>query len=282
MMEYKLNNGTMMPAVGIGTFLLSPKDAENSVRTALDCGYRLVDTANAYMNERAVGRALKASGLDRKEIFLSTKIWASEYENENAVDETLERLGVDYIDLLFLHQPAGNWKAGYQMLEKAYQEGKIRTIGISNFEGEYLDELLRICKIKPQVMQVECHPFFPQTELRAITHPERIRLMAWYPLGGKGQTAELLENPVIKELAAKYHKSSAQIVLRWHVQMGNIVIPGSKNPDHIKANKDIDDFSLTDADMQAIASLNNGKRRYIRTDEALKGFAAWQPEYEKA
>ena len=168
------------------------------------------------------------------------------------------------------------------MLEKAYREGKIRSIGISNFEGEYLDELLQFAEIKPQVMQVECHPFYPQTKLRKITGRENIRLMAWYPLGGRGQTADLLNSSVIKDLSEKYHKSSAQIVLRWHVQMSNVVIPGSSNPEHIKANLDIFDFSLTDEDMKSIASLDNGQRRYIRTEEALKGFAAWQPEYERA
>ena len=133
MKEFKLNNGITMPSVGIGTFLLEPKDAQNSVREALKLGYRLIDTANAYMNERAVGRGMKESGVDRKDIFLSTKLWPSEYENPNAVEETLERLGTDYIDLLFIHQPTKNWREGYKQLIKAYKEGKIRAIGISNF-----------------------------------------------------------------------------------------------------------------------------------------------------
>lgn len=279
---FTLNNGIKMPSVGIGTFLLSPEKAESSVKAALTDGYRLIDTANAYVNERAVGRGMKESGIDRGDIFLSTKIWPSEYENPNAIDETMERLGVEVIDLLFLHQPAGNWKAGYRMLEKAYRDGKIRSIGISNFEREYLDELLMFAEIKPQVMQVECHPFYPQTGLRKITDPENIRLMSWYPLGGKGQTKELLSSSVIREIAGKYHKSSAQVVLRWHVQMGNVVIPGSSNPEHIKANLDLFDFELAEEDMKSIAALDNGQRRYIRTDEALKRFAARQPEYEKA
>lgn len=279
---FTLNNGIEMPAVGIGTYLLPPAEAENSVEAALKDGYRLIDTANAYRNERAVGRGMRKSGIDRSEIFLSTKLWPSEYENPNAVEETMERLGVDVIDLLFLHQPAGNWKAGCRMLEKAYRDGKIRSIGISNFEGKYLDELLQFAEIKPQVMQVECHPFYPQTELRVVTDPENIRLMSWYPLGGKGQTGELLKSPVVLKLAEKYHKSSAQIVLRWHVQMGNVVIPGSSNPDHIKANLDIFDFELTGEDMKAMAVLDNGQRRYIRTEEALEHFAHWQPDYEEA
>ena len=166
-MEYLvLNNSVKCPVIGIGTFMLSPKDAENSVCEALKMGYSLVDTANAYMNERAVGRGMKESGVKREDIFLSTKLWPSEYENENAVDETLERLGVDYVDLLYIHQPAGNWLAGYRQLEKAYREGKAKSIGISNFEGEYIAELETKWEITPQFIQVEAHPYFTQKELR--------------------------------------------------------------------------------------------------------------------
>ncbi len=178
-----LNNGVEMPNFGLGTYLIKPDDAEVTVREGLKMGYRLIDTANAYSNERAVGRGIKASGVDRKEIFLSTKLWITEYENENAVDETLERLGVDYIDLLFIHQPGGNYIAGYRMLEKAYKEGKIKAIGISNFEGKYIEEILEKCEIKPQVIQVEAHPYFTQDELRKTLDKENIKLMSWYPLG---------------------------------------------------------------------------------------------------
>ena len=280
MKEFKLNNGITMPSVGIGTFLLEPKDAQNSVREALKLGYRLIDTANAYMNERAVGRGMKESGVDRKDIFLSTKLWPSEYENEKAVDETLERLGVDYIDLLFIHQPTKNWKEGYKQLIKAYKEGKIRAIGISNFERE-IEEVLNEFDVKPQVIQVECHPFFPQDELRKITDKENIRIMSWYPLGGKGMTGELLNNPIIINLANKYHKSTAQIVLRWHTQMGFIVIPGSKNVEHIKDNIDIFDFCLSNEDMNEISKLNKHQRRYIRSDEALENYLNWKITYEE-
>ena len=276
----KLNNGIEMPEVGIGTFLLSPIDAENSVREAIKLGYRLVDTANAYVNERAVGRGIKSSGIKREEIFLSTKLWPSEYENENAVEETLERLETDYIDLLFLHQPTENWREGYKKLIKAYKDGKIRAIGVSNFEGRYIKELLSEFDVLPQVIQVECHPFFPQTELRKVVKEKDIMIMSWYPLGGKGMTAELLESPVIKGIAAKYGKSPAQVVLKWHVEMGFIVIPGSKNVAHIKDNIDIFDFTLSKEDMENIAKLDNGERRYNRTEESLKGFALWKPTYE--
>ena len=237
-MEYmKLNNGIKCPVVGIGTYMLSPADAENSVREALKMGYSLVDTANAYVNERAVGRGMKASGVKREEIFLSTKLWPSEYENENAVDETLERLGVDYVDLLYIHQPAGNWLAGYRQLEKAYKEGKAKSIGISNFEGKYIEELETKWEIAPQFIQVEAHPYFTQTELRRILDKYGIRLMSWYPLGHGDKS--LQNEPVFRELGSKYGKTPAQVILRWHTQMGFAVIPGSRNVDHIRDNLDI-------------------------------------------
>lgn len=280
MKEIILNNGIKMPNVGIGTFLLEPIDAENSVREALKMGYRLIDTANAYRNERAVGRGMKSSGVKREDIFLSTKLWPSEYENPHAIEETLERLGTDYIDLLFLHQPTHNWRSGYKQLIKAYKEGKIRSIGVSNFEGEYIEALLKEFDVLPQVIQVECHPFFPQVDLRKVSEPLNIKIMSWYPLGGKGMTVELLNNSIVTNIASKYHKSTAQVILKWHVQMGFIVIPGSKNVDHIKDNIDIFDFTLSQDDMNQIAKLNNGERRYTRTEEALANFASWKVTYE--
>ena len=275
-----LNNGIICPVIGIGTFMLSPAEAQASVREALKMGYSLVDTAAAYVNERAVGRGMKESGTKREDIFLSTKLWPSEYENEKAVDETLERLGVEYVDLLYIHQPAGNWLAGYRLLEKAYRDGKAKSIGISNFEGKYLAELENKWEIVPQFIQVEAHPYFAQDELRVTLDKYGIRLMAWYPLGHGDKT--LVEEPVFAELGKKYGKSAAQIILRWHTQMGFAVIPGSKNVAHIRDNLNILDFKLTDEEMAAIGKLNRGVRYYHRTDEQLAGFAAWQPEYEKA
>ena len=278
-MEYiTLNNGVKCPAAGIGTFMLSPAEAENSVREALKMGYRLVDTANAYVNERAVGRGMRESGVMREEIFLSTKLWPSEYENENAVDETLERLGVDYVDLLYIHQPAGNWMAGYRQLEKAYKEGKARSIGISNFEGNYIEELRTKWEIVPQFIQVEAHPYFTQQELRRILDQYGIRLMSWYPLGHGDKS--LINEPVFAKIGQKYGKTPAQVILRLHTQMGFAVIPGSKNVDHIKDNLDIIDFRLTEEEMAEVAKLDRGERYYHRTDEQLKGFAAWRPAFE--
>ena len=278
-MEYVvLNNEVKCPVVGIGTFMLSPAEAENSVKEALKMGYSLIDTANAYVNERACGRGMKESGAKREDIFLSTKLWPSEYENENAVDETLERLGVDYVDLLYIHQPAGNWLAGYRQLEKAYKDGKAKSIGISNFEGEYIEELQTEWEIVPQFIQVEAHPYFTQKELRKTLDKYNIKLMSWYPLGHGDKS--LINEPVFDELGRKYGKTPAQIILRWHTQMGFVVIPGSKNVNHIRDNLDILDFKLTDEEMAKIAKLDRGERYYHRTDEQLAGFAEWKPEFE--
>lgn len=274
-----LNNGIECPVIGIGTFMLSPVDTENSVREALKMGYSLVDTANAYVNERAVGRGIRKSGAAREDVFLSTKLWPSEYENENAVDETLERLGVDYVDLLYIHQPAGNWLAGYRQLEKAYKEGKARSIGISNFEGKYLEALETKWELIPQFIQVEAHPYFTQKELRKTLDKYDIRLMSWYPLGHGDKS--LINEPVFAELGEKYGKTSAQVILRWHTQMGFAVIPGSRNVDHIRDNLNILDFELADEEMKEIEKLDKEQRYYHRTDEQLIQFAAWRPEFER-
>ncbi len=280
---YVLNNGINMPSSGIGVFTLTPTEAYNSVKFALENGCRLIDTAAAYVNERAVGRAIKDSGVNRSDIFVSTKIWLSEYDNPNAVDETLERLGLDYIDLLFLHQPYDEkayYLKGYRMLEKAYKEGKIKSIGLSNCEGEYLDFILTNSEIKPQVVQVEAHPYFNQEELvinKLI--PNNIRLMSWYPLG-HGDSM-LLNEEVFKNLSLKYNKSVAQIILRWHIDKGFIVIPGSKNLSHVKDNLDILDFKLSKEDLESIDKIHTNTRYYERSVEKLNQYKAFQPQYEK-
>ncbi len=273
-----LNNGQRCPVIGIGTFMLKPAEAENSVREALKMGYSCIDTAAAYCNERAVGRGMRESGIAREDIFLSTKLWPCDYENENAVNETLERLGTDYVDLLYIHQPAGNWLSGYKLLEKAYKDGKAKSIGISNFEGQYIAELEKKWEVVPQFIQVEAHPYFTQSELRVTLDKYGIKLMSWYPLGHGDKS--LIEEPVFTKLGEKYKKSSAQVILRWHTQMGFAVIPGSKNVDHIRDNLNILDFTLTDEEMAEIAKLDKGVRYYHRTEEQLKGFAAWHPEFE--
>lgn len=279
MMEYAtLNNGLKMPMAGIGTFLLSPDEAEASVLAALEDGYRLIDTANAYVNEKAVGRAMKKSGLKREEIFLETKLWPSFYEDEDAVDKTLERLGTDYIDLLLLHQPAGNYVAGYRQMEKACKEGKVRAIGLSNFNQGQIEEILSLCEVKPAVLQTEVHPYFQERELKKFLEREGMVIQAWYPLG-HGDKA-LLEEPLFAELAKKYGKTNAQVILRWHIQAGNIVIPGSKNPAHIKDNFDLFDFSLTEEEMAKITALDKDTRYYTSTPEMLRRYVEMVPDVD--
>ena len=279
-MEYTtLNNGIKMPMAGIGTFLLTPDQAESAVLEALKDGYRLIDTANAYVNEKAVGRAMKKSGLAREDIFLETKIWPSFYEQEDAIEKTLERLDTDYIDLLLIHQPSGNYVAGYRLMEKAYKAGKVKAIGLSNFTKEQVQEILDICEVKPAVLQTEVHPYFQEKELKEFLEKEEIKIQAWYPLG-HGDSA-LLEEAALVELGKKYQKSTAQIILRWHIQDGNIVIPGSKNPEHIKDNFDLFDFKLTDAEMDQIRGLDKNKRYYTSTPELLASYAKMVPPVDE-
>ena len=274
-----LNNGVRMPMAGIGTFLLTPDEAEASVLSALGCGYRLIDTANAYVNENAVGRAIKRSGVDRGDIFLETKLWPSFYEQADAVDKTLRRLDADYIDLLLIHQPAGNYIAGYQLMEKAYREGKVKAIGLSNFSPRQIQEILDVCEVKPAVLQTEVHPYSQEKELKAFLAGEGIVIQAWYPLG-HGDKA-LLEEPLFTQLAGKYGKSSSQIILRWHIQSGNIVIPGSKNPEHIRSNLELFDFSLTEDEMAEINTRSSVKRYYHSTTEMLRKYAEMVPPVDQ-
>ena len=274
-----MNNGVKMPMAGIGTFLLTPDEAENSVLSALKNGYRLVDTANAYVNEKAVGRAMKKSGVPREQIFLETKLWPSFYEQADAVEKTLEHLDTDYIDLLLIHQPAGNYTAGYRQMEAAYKAGKVRAIGLSNFNKAQMEEILGICEVRPTVLQTELHPYHQEKELKAFLKENGIVAQSWYPLG-HGDKA-LLEEPLFAELGKKYGKSSAQVILRWHIQDGNIVIPGSKNPTHIQANFDLFDFALTDEEIDKIAAMNKNARYYTSTPEMLKRYAETVPPVDE-
>lgn len=275
-----LNNNSPMPSLGLGTYQLPPLEARSSVSFALTHGYSLIDTAGIYGNERSVGKGIKDSGIPRDKVFLSSKLWPSEYENPHAVEECLSRLDVDYLDLLFLHQPAGNWKNAYRMLEDAYKKGLIHSIGVSNFEGEVYQELLDHAHILPSVMQVECNPFYPQNEFHEELKKKGIVLMSWFPLGGRRNHASLLEHPLILSLGEAHHKSPAQILLRWHLQKGYAVIPGSKNPEHILANLDVFDFSLSEEEMKEIATLETGERQFHYTKEVLDGYPKRIPNYE--
>ena len=277
---FTLNNGYKMPMAGIGVFTFAPAEAQTAIESALRDGVRLIDTANAYLNEKATGRAMKASGVAREDIFLVTKLWPSVYEDENAVDDTLRRLDTDYIDLLFLHQPTDNWQAGYRSIEKAVKEGKVRSIGISNFDSfpGLTKQALDFAEIKPQMVQVEAHPYYPQTELKALLGEYGIGLMAWYPLGHGDKS--LIQEPVFTELAEKYGKSNAQIILRWHIQSGNVVFPGSRNPAHIRDNFDVFDFALTPEEMARIANLDKGLRYYNGTPEQVASYKAFAPDFD--
>ena len=274
-----LNNGVEIPQVGLGTYLLEPDDAQASLTYALNNGYTLIDTANAYVNERAVGRGMRASGKSREQIFLETKLWPSFFERETEVDETLERLGVDYIDLMILHQPAGNYLAGYRQLEAAYKAGKLHAIGLSNFDVNQTQQILNQCEVTPALIQCECNPYFPQTELKALLKEHDIALQAWFPLGGRGNDSIMGES-LIQDLAQKHGKSPAQVILRWHVQQGHIVIPGSKTPSHIAQNIELFDFALTDEEMAQIATLDRGKPMFEHTEERLAQFAAFVPDVD--
>jgi len=277
---FTLNNGLRMPMAGIGVFTFTPAEAQAAIESALRDGVRLIDTANAYQNERATGRAMKASGVAREDIFLVTKLWPSVYEDENAVDATLRRLDTDYIDLLFLHQPTDNWQAGYRSIEKAVKAGKVRAIGISNFDvlPGLTQEAIDFAELKPQMVQVEAHPYYPQTELKKLLGEYGIGLMAWYPLGHGDKS--LIQEPVFAELGKKYGKSGAQIILRWHIQSGNVVIPGSRNPAHIRDNFDIFDFALTGEEMARIAAMDKNLRYYNGTPEMIAGYKAWAPDFD--
>ena len=266
-----LYNRVDVPVLGLGTFMVSPEDTERSVYTALKGGYRLIDTANAYLNEEAVGKAIarviKEGIVKREDIFVSTKIWATLYENEKAVENTLKRLGLDYVDLLFIHQPAGKFVVGYRLIEKAYREGKAKSLGISNFHGDKLERLLASAAIKPHVIQLELHPYCTEKAIMERLQEYGTKLMGWYPLGHGDEG--LVKEPIFERLSEKYRKSPAQVILRWHTQMGFITIPGSKTPDHIRDNFNIFDFALTDEEMVEIAELD-GTKKYYEPDNATE------------
>lgn len=283
-MEYKtLNNGMKMPVLGIGTFLIDPEPCFNAVVHALQHGYRLVDTANFYGNEKAVGRALRSSEVAREEIFLTSKIWPSDFgkaKTPQAIDATLQRLQVDYIDLLILHQPVGRYLEAYAALEEAVRAGKVKAIGLSNFYGKDLDKVLRFATIKPVLNTVECNPYYPQSAMKERLEKEGMYLESWFPLGQGDR--RMAEEEVFGLLAAKYHKTPHQIILRWHIDRGYIVIPGSKTPAHIEDNIDLFDFALSEEDMAAIAALENKVKTARPPEWLLKLLLKFtRPNYKK-
>lgn len=262
-----MNNGVVMPILGIGTYALSSEQAENSVYWALRDGYRLIDTARIYGNEDGVGRgirrAIEEGYVTREEIFVTTKMWTSDFGNgDAAIDASLERLGLDYIDLMILHhsQPSNDVDA-YQAMERAVADGKLRYIGLSNYyEPEDFDRLVNATTIVPALLQNETHPYHQSTEMKTHIAQYGTVLESWFPLGGRGNTQILFNDPTIAAIAEAHDKTSAQVILRWHLQAGNIAIPGSSNPDHILENISIFDFELTDDEMVQMTALDRNDR----------------------
>ena len=274
-----LNNNLQLPQLGFGTMLQFGDLATDNVAFALNNGYKLIDTANRYDNEEEVGRGLKKSGLPRSEYFIETKLGPTLYENDTAIDGTLTRLGVDYIDVMILHHPVNNYLYAYEMLEKAYKEGKLRAIGISNFPVEKIQEVLDNCEIPPALMQVECHPYFPAEKVKPFCDSHGIALQSWFPLGHGN--ANLIGDAVFQTLGEKYGKTPVQIILRWHIQMGFGLVPGSKTPAHIKENAEIFDFQLTPEDMALIATLNKHAPFYTVTEESLQRLSVTKCKFEE-
>lgn len=263
MERIKLNNGQTIPPLGLGTYLIKPEPCEKAVLHALTHGYDLIDTANIYLNEKAVGRAIKASGRKREELFITSKIWPKDFRKKKihlALDATLRRLDLDYLDLLILHQPAGRFVEAYKALEEEVDKGRIKAIGLSNFYGKDLQKILDVCRIKPVLLTVECHPYGQNKELKRFLDERGILLQSWFPLG-QGDP-KLVGEQVFLDLAKKYGKTPHQIILKWHVQSGFCVIPGSKTPSHIDDNINIFDFFLTEEEMNRIAALDKKKRYY--------------------
>ena len=262
-----LNNGIEMPILGIGTFSLSDSDAEESVYWALHDGYRLIDTARIFGDEAGVGRAIKRAieegFVTREEIFVTTKMWTTDYDNgDAAINSSLERLGLDYIDLMILHhsQPSNDIKA-YQAMEKAVGDGRLRSIGLSNYyDPDDFDRVVNAVTIVPALLQNETHPYHQSTEMKEHIAQYGTVMESWFPLGGRGNTQTLFNDPVIAGIAAAHGKSSAQVILRWHLQAGNIAIPGSHNEKHIQENFEIFDFELTDEEMNQMTALDKNNR----------------------
>lgn len=256
-----LNDGIKIPAIGFGVFLIPPDGSTyKAVREALDAGYRHIDTATAYYNEEEVGRAVRDSGIPREEIFITSKLWLSQYGYEGAkkgIERSLTKLGLDYIDLYLLHQPYGEVTGAWKALEEAKAEGKIRSIGVSNMTPKIWNNFVSQFDTLPSVNQIECNPFTQQKTMREIMDKHNVKVECWYPLGHGN--AELLKHPTITALAEKYNKNAGQIILRFETQEGFITLPKSTNSERIKSNLNIFDFKLTEDEMESMRALDTGK-----------------------
>ena len=276
----ELNSKHKIPQYGLGVYEIKGDDAaEKACLSAFEIGIRHIDTAHAYENERGVGSAVKKSGIPREEIFITSKLWVSDYGKgvtTKAIDKMLDRLGVKYIDLLLLHQQVGDYVDAYKEMEKAVADGKVRSIGLSNFD-ERLDDILKVCKIKPAVLQVECHPFWNQDDLKKRVEKYGTIIESWYPIGHGDKS--LIDNEVFTKLGKKYKKTNVQIILRWHIQRGNVVFPKSTNPKHIKENSEIFDYNLTKEEMDEINKMGKTKRFFtMPLEQQDKMFKSWTPK----
>lgn len=256
-----LNSGYEMPIYGLGTYSLSDEECYNSVTALLEAGGRLIDTAHIYGNEASVGRAIRESDVPREEIFVITKLYPNQFSNaEAAIDEALQKMDIGYIDMMLLHHPGTSDVDAYLAMEQAVADGKIRSIGLSNWYVEELEEFLPQVNITPALVQNEIHPYYQENDVIPYIQDLGIVVQGWYPLGGRGHTAELLGDEVISEIAEAHGKSSAQVILRWNLQKGVVVIPGSSNPEHIQENTELFDFELTEEEMERINALDRNEK----------------------
>ena len=257
----KLNSGYEMPLNGLGTYSLTGDECYNSVKSALETGVRLFDTAYMYNNEEEVGRAIRDSKIPREDIFVITKIYPTQYDNpEEAIDMALEKLDIDYIDMMLLHHPGDGDVKAYKAMEKYVKDGKIKSLGLSNYYVSELSDFLPKVDIMPALVQNEIHPYYQENDVIPYIQNLGMVVQGWYPFGGRGYTSELLNNSVIKKIANEHNVSSAQVILRWNLQKGVVVIPGSSNPEHIRENNDIYDFELTNKEMKQINDLDKGEK----------------------
>jgi 2,5-diketo-D-gluconate reductase A len=264
-MQYiTLSNGVKMPQLGYGVYQVTKEECERCVLDALKVGYRHIDTAQAYYNEEEVGKAIKKSGIPRKEIFLTTKVWVTNYGYEQtikSVEDSLKKLQTDYIDLMLLHQPFGDYYGAWRALEDLYEKGILKSIGISNFYPDRMIDLTCFSRIKPMVNQVETHPFNQQVEAQKIMQKYGVQIEAWAPFGeGRG---DMFTNPTIASIGKKYNKSVAQVILRWELQRGIVVIPKSTHIERMQENFNVFDFTLSDEDMKVMASLDKGQSSFF-------------------
>ena len=256
-----LNSGYEMPLNGIGTYSLTKEECYQAISSALDAGVRLIDTAYMYHNEEEIGRAIRDSGIPREEIFVITKIYPTQYNNpEEAIELALEKLDIGYIDMMLLHHSGSGDVDAYHVMEKYVEQEKILSLGLSNWYIEELDEFLPQVNITPALVQNEIHPYYQELEVVPYIQSKGIVVQGWYPFGGRGHTSELLNDKTVVEIAHHHNVTTAQVILRWNLQRGVVVIPGSSNPDHIKENTEIYHFSLTDEEMQLIQNLNRNEK----------------------